>query len=81
MRSMDFFTEFLLVWDCMAACGSVAVVAGDVGTEPVLLFKPKYQLGHPENYLFSLSKDIFSGSEYPRTFLFNFENRSTGQSK
>ena len=30
----------------------------------VLPFQPKYRLGHPENYLFSLSKKAFSGSKY-----------------
>ena len=33
---------------------------------PVLLF---YRLGHPENHLFSLSKQIFSGSKYPKKCL------------
>ena len=41
-------------------------------------FLPKHRLGHPENYLFSLSKQIFSGSKYPKNILFKFENRSTG---
>ena len=44
---------------------------------PVVLFQPKYRLAHPENYLFSLSKKIFSGSKYPKNILFIFENRST----
>ena len=26
----------------------------------------KTSLGHPENYLFSLSKNVFIGSEYPQ---------------
>ena len=43
----------------------------------VLSFQPKYRLSHPEKYFFSLSKKIFSGSEYPKNILFNFENRST----
>ena len=30
------------------------------------LIQPKCQLGHPENYLFSLSKKIFSGSKHPK---------------
>ena len=30
------------------------------------LFKPKYRLGHPENYLFFLSTKLFSGSKYPK---------------
>ena len=36
--------------------------------------------GHPENYLFPLSKKNFSGSKYPKNIydLFVFENRSTG---
>ena len=32
----------------------------------VLLFQPKYRLGYPENYLFVLAKNIFSGSKYPK---------------
>ena len=44
---------------------------------PVLPFWPNYRLGHPENYLFSLSKKIFSGSKYPKIKLFNFEKGST----
>ena len=35
--------------------------------QAVLPVKPNYRLGHPENYLFSLSKKIF-----------NFEKGSTG---
>ena len=45
----------------------------------VLLFQPKYRIGHPENYLFLLSKKIFFGSKYPISILFIFENRSTAQ--
>ena len=40
-------------------------------------FLPKHRLAHPENCLFSLSKNTFSGSKYPKIILFNFENRST----
>ena len=43
---------------------------------PVLPFKPKYCLGHPENYLFFLSKNMFIGSKYPKNKLFNFEKTS-----
>ena len=32
----------------------------------MLLFQPKYRLGHPENYLFLLSINIFTGSKYPQ---------------
>ena len=46
-------------------------------TGPVLPFQPNYRSGHPENYLFSLSKKIFSGSKYPKIKLFNFEKGST----
>ena len=45
----------------------------------LLLFKPKYRSGHTENYLFSLSKNIFSGWKYPKNILFEFENRSTDE--
>ena len=34
----------------------------------VVLFSPKYRLGHYGNYLFPLSKKIFSGSKYPTNF-------------
>ena len=44
----------------------------------VLPFWPNHRLGHPENYLFSLSKKIFSGSKYPKIKLFNVEKGSTG---
>ena len=43
----------------------------------VLPFWPKYRLGHPENYLFSLPKKIFSGSKYPKIKLLDFEKGST----
>ena len=46
---------------------------------PVLLFQPKYRLGHPENYLFLLSKKIFTGSKYPKNKLIKFEKRNTGR--
>ena len=36
------------------------------GADPVKFFQPKYRLGHPENYLFLLSKNIFLGWKYPR---------------
>ena len=29
-------------------------------------FQPKHRLGHPENYLFLLSKNTFIGSKYPK---------------
>ena len=43
----------------------------------VLPFHPNYRLAHPENYLFLLSKKIFSGSKYPKNILFTFEKGST----
>ena len=43
----------------------------------VLPFSPKYRLAQPGNYLFSLSKKIFSGSKYPKSILFSFEKGST----
>ena len=42
-------------------------------------FQPKHRLSYPENYSFSSSTDIFSRSKYPKSILFNFENKSTGQ--
>ena len=42
----------------------------------VLLFKPKYRLAHPENYLFSLSKKIFSGSKYPKKLILSKQTYS-----
>ena len=38
----------------------------------VLPFKPEYRLGHPENYLFLLSKNIFTGSKYPKKIIIKF---------
>ena len=43
----------------------------------MVIFWPKYRSTHPENYLFSLCKQMFSGSKYPKNILFNFEKRST----
>ena len=40
--------------------------------------QPKHWLGHPGNYVFSLSKKLFSGSKYPKNNLFYFEKGSTG---
>ena len=45
---------------------------------PAIFYYPKYRIGHPENYLFSLSKKIFSGPKYPTNILRNFDNRSIG---
>ena len=45
---------------------------------PVLLFVQKSRLSHPENYLFSCSKEHFSRFKYPENILFNSEYRSTG---
>ena len=47
------------------------------GPPTVLPFQPKYRLGHPENYLFLLSKKLFIGSKYPKINLFNFEKNFT----
>ena len=44
----------------------------------VLPFRPNDRLAHPENYLFLLSRKIFSWSKYPINILFNFEKGSTG---
>ena len=38
----------------------------DPWPQPVLPLEPKYQLGHPENYLFWLSIKICFGSRYPK---------------
>ena len=65
----------LLVWKrCIAGLCKVSTVSAVIGcTEyksigrwSVLPFWPKYRLGHPENYLFSLSKKLFLGSKYPK---------------
>ena len=52
----------------------VAHLNGRVHAVP---FQPKNRLGHPNNYSFSLSNLIFSGSKYPRNVQYSFENRST----
>ena len=39
---------------------------GSTRPPPVVMFWPKYRSTHPENYLFSLSKKMFSGSKYPK---------------
>ena len=42
------------------------IISGDiVHMFPVLPFKPNYRLGHPKNYLFISSINIFIGSKYP----------------
>ena len=46
--------------------------------EPVALVQTKHRWGHPENHLFPLSKNNFSGSKSPKINQFNFENRSAG---
>ena len=42
----------------------------------MLSFQPKCRWGHPENYLFLLSKNVFIGSKYFKTNQFNFEKTS-----
>ena len=32
---------------------------------------------YPEDYVFSISRNMFSGSKFPKNILFNLENRST----
>ena len=34
----------------------------------VVFKQPKYRLGHPKNYLFSLSEDFLPGSKYPQMY-------------
>ena len=42
----------------------------------MLPFWPKCRLGHPKNYLFSLSTRIFSGSKYPTNISFIFKQEA-----
>ena len=42
-----------------------------------ITFQPKYRLAQPENYVFSLSKGIFSGSKHPKNILLYFGKGST----
>ena len=44
----------------------------------VLLFQPKYRLGHPENYYFSLCKKTFLDQGIQQKKKKNLENRGTG---
>ena len=44
----------------------------------MVLFWTRNRLVHPENWLFSLCRNLSSGLKYPKSILFNFENRSTG---
>ena len=39
------------------------------------VFLAENRLGHPENYLFLLSKKLFLGSKYLKNKLINFENK------
>ena len=64
---------------CREMVFSVFVSANISAWSPVLPIQPRYRLAHPENYLFSLSKKIFSGSKYPKNIKFNFEKRSTNE--
>ena len=50
----------------------------ELASATVVLFQQKYWLGHPENYLFSISKKLFVGSKYPKNKLFDFDHRSVG---
>ena len=36
----------------------------------MLPYSSKYRLVHPENYLFSLSRNILSGSKYPEKIFY-----------
>ena len=56
------------------SCTTLACVHG---TTPMVYFRPKYWLNHPQKQLFSLSIKILSGSKYPEILLCTFENRST----
>ena len=42
----------------------------------VILFKPLYQLCHPENNLFFISKQMFTGSNYPHKKMFLLNTRA-----
>ena len=53
----------------------VVVCSRAAHSQPVLPCLPKYCLGHPENYLFLLSKNVFIGSKYPKNKLINFERK------
>ena len=54
------------------------VVMPSIECRPVFPFLPKYRLGHPENYLFLLSKNRYTGSKYPKINKFNFEKNFNG---
>ena len=58
--------------------GSVFVLADISVRSPVLPLQPKYRLGHPKNYFFSLSMKTFFGSRYQLNKKIKIENRSTG---
>ena len=44
---------------------------------PVLPFEPEYRTGHPENYLFLLSKNTFTGSKHAKNKIFFFLKKSS----
>ena len=50
------------------AARALASTATCVHQCPVLPFQPKYRSGHPENYLFLLSRNLFSRSKYPKQY-------------
>ena len=65
-------------------CMLVLVEQGGVGallyvrSPAVISFLPKYRLGLPGIYSFSVCVKIFSGSEYSKNSSFCLENRSPG---
>ena len=44
--------------------------------QPVKFFLSKYRLGHPESYLFLLSKRMYLGWTRPKHITYNFENKT-----
>ena len=44
---------------------------------PAVPIEPNYRLGRSKNHSFLLPKKVFSGSKYPKTISYNFDNSST----
>ena len=62
--------NFEVFRDCDVQSNTIVITICDRAREissPVLPFWPNYRLAHPENCLFLLSNEIFSGSKYPKT--------------
>ena len=69
------FWKNLKCWACLGISGCASTKHA---RSPTALFQPIHRLDHPDNYLFSLLKTIFTGWKYSNNLWFDFENKATG---